>query len=123
MNIETVLLYALATYYLSVTLTKLHGPLGLAERLRHAVYRARGLRQGAGDIWLLPGSAAPGGDRVLGVEDDWVATGVSCPFCASLYVAALLVALLALMPGATPLIQVLAVAGASSVLFSLGRHW
>lgn len=61
---------SLATYLIAVTIARLHGPFGLAERLRHAVYSRS-------------------------TEDHWLATGISCPICLSPYVAAALL----LVPG------------------------
>ncbi len=129
-NLPDLITLALATYYLAITLTKLHGPGALAERIRHAVYRRRGFQLldlgsgvGLAPEWLRPAGGHGADARTERLSDDWVATGAGCPLCASLYAAALLVATSALLPGATPMIQVLAVAGAASVLFSLGRYW
>ena len=122
---------ALATYYLAITITKLHGPVALAERLRHAVYRHRGYRLldlgwsvGVEPEWMRQVGGQDGHViRSERLSDDWIASGVGCPLCASLYLAAALALGLALVPGARPLVDVLAVAGGASVLFSLGRYW
>ncbi len=121
----------LATYYLAITVTKLHGPFALAERLRHAVYHHRGYRLldlgwsvGVEPRWLRQAGGQDG--HVVASEqlsDDWVAAGVGCPLCVSLYAAAALILLVALLPGAQPVVSVLAVAGGASLLFSLGRYW
>lgn len=128
----------LATYYASVTLAKLHGPFGLAEQLRHAVYRRRGFvlaRPAA--LSVRPAGTEDAGSNELtwlrptdetGIYDtpeaDWLAAGFSCPLCLSLYAAAAL-ALLQLLGGAAgqAVVAVLAVAGGASVLFSMGRYW
>ena len=103
-------LLILATYYVAVTVTKLHGPFGICEAFRHRVWRWRGFEdQGHYGLWMR------GTDEV---SDDWVAAGVQCPLCASLYVSVILCAL----AGAWTGIEVLAVAGGASVLFSLGRY-
>lgn len=122
---------ALATYYLAITVTKLHGPGAMAERLRHAVYRSRGYRlldlgwsAGVEPEWMRQVGGQDGHIiRSERLADDWIAAGVGCPLCASLYVACLLVVVLALLPGARPVVDVLAAAGGASVLFSLGRYW
>lgn len=100
----------LATYYVAVTVTKLHGPLGWCEAFRHWVWTKRGFSDHAG-VWLRGG-----GDDV---HEDWIAAGVQCPLCASLYIAAILV----VFTGAGTGIEILAVAGGASALFSLGRYW
>lgn len=121
----------LATYYLAITITRLHGPAALAERLRHSVYRRRGfqlldlgLAEDTAPEWLRQAGGQDGHViRTERLSDDWVATGVGCPLCASLYVAVVLALLVALLPGARPLVDVLAMAGGASLLFSLGRTW
>lgn len=105
---DTVLLI-LATYYVAVTVTKLHGPFGWCERFREWVWVKRGYAQQNG-VWLR------GTDEVA---DDWIAAGVQCPLCASLYIAAILV----VFTGAGTGIEILAVAGGASALFSIGRYW
>lgn len=132
MQLFDLVVLALATYYAAVTLAKLHGPFGLAEQLRHTVYRRRGFvaeRMGILDpdlVWHRV-MAAPnsGGEPILeDTDDDWLTAGVSCPLCLSLYVGAVL-ALAWLVGGALgqALVGVLAVAGGASALFSLGRYW
>ncbi len=112
----------LATYYLAITATKLHGPFGLAERVRHAVYRRRGFApivMSNGDIeWFRDG---PG--RVERVGDDWVTEGVSCPLCCSLYGAPLVLLLSRAGPLGEALALALATAGGASLLYTLGRTW
>lgn len=105
---DTVLLI-LATYYASVTVARLHGPFGWCERFREWVWVNRGYAQQNG-VWLR------GTDEVT---DDWIAAGVQCPLCASLYIAAILV----VFTGAGTGIEILAVAGGASALFSIGRYW
>lgn len=102
-------LLILATYYVSVTVTRLHGPWGVCERFREWVRVRRGYVQQNG-VWLR------GTDEVT---DDWIAAGVQCPLCASLYISAVLCGL----AGAWNGIDILAVAGGAAVLFSLGRYW
>jgi hypothetical protein len=105
----------LATYYVAVTMAKLHGPLGWCERLRHAVWTRRGfvLVDGA---WLR------------GTERAWKMTGshkgCNVP-CASACTWVLLLAYaLASMGGiGAGIVDILAAAGGASVLFSLGRYW
>ncbi len=129
---------ALATFYVSVTVARLDGPFGLAEQLRHAVYRRRGFvlarpavlsvrpagteSVGSAELtWLRPTDETGIYDTP---EADWLAGGVSCPLCVSLYVGAALT--LAWFAGGTAgqaLVSVLAVAGGASVLFSMGRYW
>lgn len=78
-------LLILATYYVAVTVTKLHGPFGICEASRHRVWRWRGFEdQGHYGLWMR------GTDEV---SDDWVAAGVQCPLCARLYVSVILCAL------------------------------
>lgn len=122
---------ALATYYAAVTLAKLHGPLGLAERWRHAVYRWRGfvaVRMGLVeqmDVWARQRRLNGGRTVVVdNLDDDWLAAGVGCPLCMSPYVGgALALAWLAGGEVGQAVVSVLAVAGAASVLFSVGRYW
>jgi hypothetical protein len=103
----------LATYYVAVTMAKLHGPLGWCERLRHAVWTRRG-------FVLMDGAWLRGGESL---EDDWIAQGMQCPLCISLYAGAVL-ALVASMGGiGAGIVDILAAAGGASVLFSLGRYW
>lgn len=107
----------LATYYAAVTLSKLHGPFGLAERMRHAVYRRRGFDLVTAEDWIRPGDAA-------GIDDDWLAAGISCPLCMSLYCGVVLA--LAWYTGGDvgqAAVGVLAVAGGASLAFSVGRYW
>lgn len=118
------LILILATYYAAVTLAKLHGPFGLAERMRHAVYRRRGFflpTLSQETEWVR---ASGIGSRLEGVDDDWLAAGVSCPLCMSLYCGAVLVLVL-LAGGAVGqgAVVVLAIAGGASALFSVGRYW
>lgn len=123
---------ALATYYVSVTVAKLDGPFGLAERLRHAVYRRRGfvaVRMGLLDpglVWQRVADVpdADGEPILEGTDDDWLTGGVSCPLCMSLYAGALLA--LVWHAGGAPgqaAVGVLAIAGGASALFSVGRYW
>jgi hypothetical protein len=103
----------LATYYVAVTIAKLHGPLGWCERLRHAVWTRRGFVQVDG-AWLR---------GTEGLEDDWVAQGMQCPLCVGLYAGALLYALSSMGGIGAGIVDILAAAGGASVLFSLGRYW
>lgn len=101
-----------ATYYVAVTATRLHGPLGLAERARAGVYVARGFRPIDG-AWARLGPSS----TVQTIDGDWVAAGVSCPVCASLYVAPVMLALHEWGGAAgAAIVTVLAVAGASAFL-------
>lgn len=125
------LTFILATYYLAITATKLHGPYAVAERWRHWVYRRRGfdpMPMPSGEIeWFRYGKKGPDGpaydpppDRI---GDDWIAAGVTCPLCASLYAGALVAALSMVgLPGAL-IVYSLALAGGASLLFTLGRTW
>lgn len=119
---------ALATYYASVTVARLHGPFGLAERLRHAVYRRRGFEPEAiglveTDAWRRV--AGPDDEPIVeDIDDDWLASGISCPLCVSLYAGAVLA--LAWYAGGAPgqaAVGVLAIAGGASAVFSAGRYW
>lgn len=84
----------LATFFVSVSITRLHGPADAFGRLRAHVASSRG-------------NPDPG--------QDWLVDGLRCPVCVSLYVApALLV--LALSP-LSPLVDALAIAGAASLLW------
>lgn len=129
-NWPELLVLVLATYYAAVTLAKLHGPFGLAERMRHAVYRRRGfnpLMGPEGEIeWLrlTHRDDYPTDPRRETIDDDWLAGGVSCPLCLSLYCGAVL-ALVWFAGGAVgqAVVGVLAVAGGASLAFSVGRHW
>lgn len=102
----------LATYYVAISVTKLHGPFGWCERLRHAVWARRGFVQ-VEDAWLR-------GEESL--EDDWVAQGMRCPLCVSLYASVVLAALASTGAG-VGIVDILAAAGGASLLFSLGRYW
>lgn len=117
------LILTLATYYAAVTLAKLHGPFGMAERMREAVYRRRGFQSHS----ILTESGwvrVPASQEVETLDDDWLASGVSCPLCMSLYCGAVL-ALAWYAGGAVGqgAIVVLAVAGGASLAFSVGRTW
>ena len=136
------LILILATYYAAVTLAKLHGPFGLVERARHAVYRRRGFGLMADSpadpdagrewsVWEWTRVAERKADMPAGVfaviehpDDDWLAAGVSCPLCMSLYCGTVL-ALAWYVGGAIgqAAVGVLAVAGGASMLFSVGRIW
>lgn len=123
------LVYALATYYLAITATKLAGPFGLAERARHYVYRRRGFSPAVmpgGDVEWFRSPPRLGTDAAPPVErlgDDWVTEGVSCPLCGSVYAGAL-VLLLSGIPRVGPeLVLLLALAGAASFVYTLGRTW
>lgn len=105
----------LATYLVAVTLARLHGPLGLAERLRHTVYRARGFRQGAEDTWMHPGQQRAGGG-LLALDDDWVSAGINCPVCLAPYVA------LVLLAAPPAVLSWLAVAGGAAALFKAAHR-
>lgn len=115
----TLALVALATYYAAVTLARLHGPFGLAEAMRQRVLRARGfapviLEGHTEPVWRR---ALPSG-YVQSTSDDWIAAGVRCPLCLSMYVAPVMLALASSsMPG-WYVVASLGIAGASSVLFS-----
>ena len=152
LNWLDVVVLVLATHYAAVTLAKLHGPFGLAERMRHAVYRRRGFTAFPRDgeaVWLrprqremfLPGTEQALLDRGLAAaragepippetmleetpDGDWLAAGVSCPLCMSLYCGAVL-ALAWYAGGAVgqAAVGLLAIAGGASALFSVGRYW
>lgn len=120
----------LATYYAAVTLAKLDGPFGLVERARHAVYRARGFEAiEVEDSEMEWGRVTPSEDldvkpHIGHLGDDWLAAGVSCPLCMSLYCgAALALAWYAGGEVGQAAVGVLAVAGGASALFSMGRYW
>ena len=109
---------SLATFYLAFSATRLHGPLGLFERGRRRVLGARGYvdQTGQGDFYratVPPGPLQP-------VEADWLASGVTCPVCASLYVAPLILALGRSARGRR-LVSALAVAGLATVLYRAGE--
>lgn len=115
----TLVLVALATYYVAVTLARLHGPLGLAEAMRQHVLRWRGFTP-----VILEGHTEPVWKRALpsgyvqSTSDDWIASGVRCPLCLSLYIAPVM---LALASSSTPgwwAVAALGLAGAASALFS-----
>ena len=100
---------ALATFYLAVTATRLHGPFGLAERLRWTagVHRRR---------WL---DSRPGGIPLDfdGLEDDWVLTGLECPVCAAPWAALAVLGLEAVPVVGPPAALVLAMAGGAAALW------
>ena len=52
------------------------------------------------------------------VHEDWIAAGVQCPLCASLYIAAVLCCL----AGAGTGIEI-GGGGRAAALFSVGRYW
>lgn len=107
----------LATFYLAFSATRLHGPLGLFERGRRWVLGARGYvdQTGQGDYYRRP----VGGGQLQSVEADWVASGVTCPVCASLYVAPLVLVLGRSTRGRR-IVSALAVAGLASALYRAG---
>ena len=107
----------LATYYAAVTLAKLDGPLGLARRWREWVYWKRGFEMVTSQDWGRLRDAAQ-------LDDDWLAAGVSCPLCLSLYCGAVL-ALAWYAGGAVgqAAVGVLAIAGGASAVFGVGRYW
>lgn len=105
---------SLATYLVAVTIARLHGPLGLAERLRHAVYHWRGFRMWEAG-WTHRTMSTPAGDRYLGLDDDWLTAGISCPVCLAPYVAA------ALLLAPAPVVSWLAVAGGAAAIFKLAH--
>jgi len=121
-SLPDLLVLALATYYRAITAAKLHGPFGLAERMRHAVYRRRGFSpivMPNGDVeWFRDGA-----ERADRIGDDWVTEGVSCPLCCSLYGALVVLTLFHSGPSGEALALVLAVAGGASLLYTLGRTW
>lgn len=106
---------SLATYLIAVTIARLHGPFGLAERMRYAVYRWRGFRPARGD-WVDSSRTVPSGDHAFVIEDDWLTAGIGCPLCLSPYVAAALL----LVPG--PVVTWLAVAGGASAIFKAAHR-
>lgn len=106
---------SLATYLVAVTIARMHGPFGLAERMRHAIYRWRGFRF-AHFEWVDASRTTPSGDRVFVIEDDWLTAGISCPVCLAPYVAAALL----LAPG--PAVTWLAVAGGAAAIFKLAHQ-
>ena len=114
-------LVVFATYYSAVTAAKLHGPLGVAERVRHAIFRWRGFQQTESGWRYVGAEPVPGAEHSdgPGLESDWIAAGASCPLCQSLYFAPIML-LLAMTPVGSAAIVVLAVAGASSALFKAG---
>jgi len=108
----------LATYYVAYTAARLHGPFGLAERFRHAVYRRAGYVR-KGGVW----QGAPG--RRASVDapgDDWLTAGVQCPACVAPWAALVLVAMAQTTAGAW-VVGWLAVAGGASVVhLALSGH-
>lgn len=108
-----VIALVLATYYVAITVAKLHGPLGLCERFRERVWRWRGFELKMG-VWLR------GTDDI---HEDWIAAGVQCPLCCSVYVGAALLLLSSMGGIGQGVVDILAVAGGASVLFSVGRYW
>lgn len=106
---------SLATYFVAVTIARLHGPLGLAERLRHAIYRWRGFLLAPGGEWWATGESPSNPGRYRLLEDDWLASGISCPVCLAPYIAAGLL----LAPG--PVVTWLAVAGGAAAVFKLAH--
>lgn len=107
----------LATFYLAFSATRLHGPLGLFERARRAVLTERGYvdQTGQGDYYRRP----VGGGQLQPIEADWLASGVTCPVCASLYVAPIVLALGRSERGRR-IVGALAVAGLASALYRVG---
>lgn len=93
---------ALATYYVAYVMAYLDGPLGLADRLRAAVW-AR---------W-------PEGEH-------WLGTGIGCPVCLSFWAAPVLLAAQS-APGGRLLVAWIAVAGGATVVHhvveALGTSW
>ena len=127
--LHDLIVYSLATYYLSITATKLAGPFGLAERARHLVYRRRGftpaVMPGGAVEWFrspprLATDAAPPVERL---GDDWVTEGVSCPLCGSVYASAVVLLLSRAGRVGPELVLLLALAGAASFVYTLGRTW
>lgn len=94
MSPMTLITLGLATFFVSVSITRLHGPLDAFGRLRRAAAERRG-------------SPQPG--------EDWLVDGLRCPVCVSLYVAPAL--LLAALTPASLLVDALAVAGGASLLW------
>ncbi len=113
MNLVTL---SLATYLVATTIARLHGPLGLAERLRHAVYRWRGFRPAPNGDWYDQTRPHPAQPRILEIEDDWITAGISCPICLAPYVAA------ALLLAPAPLLSWLAAAGAAAAIFKVAHR-
>lgn len=107
---------ALATYLVATTIARLHGPLGLAERLRLAVYRWRGFRPAPDGDWYDPTRHHPVEPRTLTIEDDWITAGISCPICLAPYVAA------ALLLAPAPALSWLAAAGAAAAIFKAAHR-
>lgn len=99
-SLTDLLTVVLATYALAVTIAKLHGPFGLAERLRWAVYD-----------WRAVDPADP-----EALAEDWIATGVGCPLCLSFWIAVSIG-----LPVGLGLISSLAAAGGSMALYMAGR--
>lgn len=138
MTIADLVTLTLATYYCAVTVARLHGPFGWAERFRHAIYRKRGFEHfrtntidemtperaiGRIDRWQrIAGTMAR--PRIDELSDDWITAGVGCPLCVSLYASILLTALYALGGSiGMAVVVVLAIAGGASLAFTLGRTW
>lgn len=115
---------ALATYYVAVTVTRLHGPFAWAARFRHSVWRARGFEpvamEGTSEpVWLgAPLSPSGPGTARRTLQHDWIAAGVKCPLCVSLYVAPIMLVLSGAGWMGAWLVTALAVAGAASAIFS-----
>lgn len=106
----------LATYLVATTTARLHGPFGLAERMRHAVYRWRGFKLASNGEWWDAKRYHPAEPRSLMVDDDWLTAGVSCPICLAPYVAAGML----LVPG--PVVSWLAVAGGAAAIFKAAHR-
>ena len=114
----------LATYYCAITVARLHGPFGWAERFRHTVYHRRGFILDPTQpepAWFRPHEGSPTFDSLT---DDWLTAGVGCPLCVSLYASILLAGLYALGGSiGAAVVVVLAIAGGASLAFTLGRTW
>lgn len=105
---------ALATYYVARSVARLHGPGGVFERARAAVYRRRGF------VLATDGEWYHAGDPDATLDDDWVTAGVGCPVCVAAYVAPL-VLLAGRYRAGRAVVGALAVAGAAAALWDRER--
>lgn len=83
---ETLIMSGLATFYWAESFTSLAGPLGIFASVRSTIMRLRGFRPVTNDegaqIWIKEGP------EITFAGDDWLVAGISCPFCAAIWVAA-----------------------------------
>lgn len=98
----------LATHFWSITSTTLSGPFGLAKFAREAILRWRGfspVENDDGEVFWMRGAE--------GVDSDWIADGVTCPLCASLWWGIIMTALMASGDNGEIAVVISAVAGLS----------